>query len=964
MLNNNYFLSPHHYRNNLNLNQNLNKIYSKLEKDIFKLINYLRTNSEKYLLEFDKYFQKGFLEEMINELNKIEKKLHPFIIKKELSKAGKDYLDFLIENNIDKAYFNSNNKNRNCFNLKERLSKYGERNGKIFESVIINSGCAEEIVNKLIKDEKGRKMILSQNMKYIGITCGFLPNWKSICTIIDIVQDFIAYKDMNTLNNDDNSIKIINTIEMDENEIDFENKKILKNLEKFYDTHDNLYNDYSYKSFLNNNNSNNLINSKENIKKKEFERKEKSFNIQKKKSLNHSLSRNNYLNVFNNSISEKSNFFSPLATYKSDAHLILNKNNFEIKKSLTSLKSINSNPNYNSNINKKFSKTCKNFLDYDNNIINSYNLNNTFYNRNKDINIFNTNSDNKKMIKKEIKSKNDKKKYSKDIAERIRGKEKIAILHELNEIKNKLKKEKEKCRGKSKDDVINIENNEIKNKNIQKKNITHNKNIKTEINEINNEKVNKNISFDFKSYNLNDKENNNFNSNINYTKNKNNIFFLKNDNLTSPSNIEHNKKPKSFFPNIIEINNLLSKKNRLMNKNLKSNLKKSNIDKKNIEEKNESQEKNKSKTDYENISFKLDNNISNYSETTLKQKEIKNNKRNFSEYDYDYDNEDYYFNKDKKEIKKLIRLYNKERIAKKNKINYYNTTNLINENINTKTNMNCNTNNSNKKSTATFFYSKIENRKEEKKIRIYKKKKLNISNSYNKTIKKSNTFMNNSYNNINTLKIFFPKYVKQELSFNENELRNETHKNILTENNNFNEKKRIYSYITNRFKILNRNRSHEKFPIQNYNKNIRKKKYLSDKNLIEKINYSKNGNKSNYNDNLETETNVNSDNNNNENNNDYINEILKSKGYNLNNKEINTNIIIKKITYNTNKNYVYKKNKINSENKNINYYNKFSKKNLYLRNKIKDKLYTKNNNNSNIYKNQKKYLIPLNTNYN
>ena len=962
MLKNNYFLSPQHYKNNLKLFQKFYTIYPKLEKDIFKLINYLRINSEKYLIEFNNYFQKSILVEILKEINKIEKKLHPFIIKKEISKAGKDYLDFLFENNIDKSYFNSNNRNKNCFNLKERLSKYGERSGKIFESVIINSGCAEDIVNKLIKDEKARKMILSQNMKYIGITCGFLPKWKSICTIIDIVQDFIAYKDMNTLNIDDESIKIINTLEFDENEFNFRNKKMLKNLEN-HDIHDNLCNDYSSKSILSNKISNNLISSKENNVKNDNIRDENNLNLLKgKKNINFSPIRNNYLNIFDNTISEHSKLISPLASYKSDAHLILKRNNSEIKKSLTSMKRINSNLNHDSNMYKQFSMTCKNTLGFANNRINNHILNYKFYKRNKDINMVNNDSENKIKVKKKIKLKNEKDLNNKYITERIREKEKIAMLNSLNEIKYKLKKEKEKNEGKSKKNEIDIEKYEIKNtnkKNVKKRDINSENIIKTEYDEIKDDKINNSISFDCNSYNLIEKEKYNINSNNNST--KSDIFFSQNDLLSNTSSKFFNKKHNLLFSHVIDINNFLSFKEEMMKQKLKANLKASNINKKNIEEKNESIKKNNFKIDNENISFKFDKAISNNSEVNIKQNEIENKMRNLNE--YDYDNEDCYISKDKKEIKKLIRLYNKQRIEQKNKLNCYNTTNLSNENTNRKANRYSNTNNSNKKGTATFFYTKKEIRKEkekekekeeeEKKIKVYKKQKLSGSNSYNKTIRKNNICINTPNNKINTLKNFFPRYIKTEISINENEIINKSHKNnLLTINNNFKEKKRIYSYIANRSKILNKKKGQEKLSTQNHYKNLEKNKFLSDKNLVETIKSPKNKIKSNYNENIET--NVNSEINSNEYNNDNADKILKIDEYKFKNKEINTNIKYKKINNDTNKNYVYKKNKI-LENKNFNCYNKSLKKNIYLKTEINDKLFSKDNINLNSTK--KKYLL-------
>ena len=183
-----YCLSPQisSYNNKILFPQYItNGSLIKLEKEIFKLINYLRTNPEKYLNEFNKYFLKEELKKILEELNKLETNLFPFTTKKEISNAGIDYLEYLIENTTDKSYFNIYNVDKTCFNLRARLSKYGKRNGKIFESVIINSSCAEEIVNKLIKDDKARNMILSPNMKYIAITAQLISIGLTACSSDD-----------------------------------------------------------------------------------------------------------------------------------------------------------------------------------------------------------------------------------------------------------------------------------------------------------------------------------------------------------------------------------------------------------------------------------------------------------------------------------------------------------------------------------------------------------------------------------------------------------------------------------------------------------------------------------------------------------------------------------------------------------------------------------------------------------
>ena len=194
-----------------------------LESKILSLINFFRTNPKLYLNYNHNKFEENYILKIINQINKQEKKLIPFETKKEIALAGKDYLNYLIENNIPKSYFEINKGNKAYFNLQQILSKYGQRKGKIFETVIINSISASEIVNKLIIDEKAVKIILNPDMKYICITSGFIPLWKNECVIIDIIEDFIVYNKIDKYNNK-NGIQILNQIYFDENLAKIEEK--------------------------------------------------------------------------------------------------------------------------------------------------------------------------------------------------------------------------------------------------------------------------------------------------------------------------------------------------------------------------------------------------------------------------------------------------------------------------------------------------------------------------------------------------------------------------------------------------------------------------------------------------------------------------------------------------------------------------------------------------------------------
>ena len=172
---------------------------TQLEKDIYILINYIRTNPLDFsnnLIKKNK--NKVLTDDQIEIIKYLEEKynneqLLPFHEIAEISEAAKNLLYNISQN--DSIYGNKNLKKLkpSSLNLRTRLSNYGLRTGRIFENVIFEIENPEDIVNHILKDENGRNMLLSNKMKFIGIGCCFLPSNK-ICSVIDIVQDFIPYK--------------------------------------------------------------------------------------------------------------------------------------------------------------------------------------------------------------------------------------------------------------------------------------------------------------------------------------------------------------------------------------------------------------------------------------------------------------------------------------------------------------------------------------------------------------------------------------------------------------------------------------------------------------------------------------------------------------------------------------------------------------------------------------------------
>ena len=269
------------FNSNLNLLENYNKrekiisnVLSQLEKDIFILINYIRTNPidfAKNLISKNRYLtQNQEQDEIINYLEELynKEKLEPFIEMPEISKAAGNLLYNIALN--DKKFHNINLKDLkpSILNLRTRLSNYGHRTGRIFETVVFKTDNPEDIINHILKDEKGRNMLLSNRMKYIGIACDLLPS-KIACSVIDIVQDFIPYRNKEEeIYSGGNPVKLkynYNKYEINGESNDMDNTNYEDNINKLkFDIIEKPIkkNDSNMKIIINNNNgkySSNLI---------------------------------------------------------------------------------------------------------------------------------------------------------------------------------------------------------------------------------------------------------------------------------------------------------------------------------------------------------------------------------------------------------------------------------------------------------------------------------------------------------------------------------------------------------------------------------------------------------------------------------------------------------------------------------------------------------------------------------
>ena len=332
----------------------LSSTFSKLEHDIYSLINFLRKNPLEFcnnLIQKNKYKTNQEQNEIINFLQDIHSKkiLKPFIEIQELSLAAKSLLNRIILHYKNNHSLNLKELEPTKKNLRARLSKYGERTGKIFETVLFELDNPDEIINHILREEKGRNMLLSQEMKFIGVSCDLIDT-NLLCTVIDVVQDFIPFKNSNNKNNINNNIN--NNIYMmynnneNNNNYNFNKSNYNKLKPNYFYNQSNYTNTNSdYLSLIENLNSKN---NKDNLKLKIMPRKKVAdlpMNIKMDINLNdnYNLTNNNIqinLNEGKNryyktptkiqilDYSKNNNFFSP--------NMINNNNekNFNFKKSM------------------------------------------------------------------------------------------------------------------------------------------------------------------------------------------------------------------------------------------------------------------------------------------------------------------------------------------------------------------------------------------------------------------------------------------------------------------------------------------------------------------------------------------------------------------------------------------------------------------------------------------------------
>ena len=247
------------------------QILPQLEKDICVLINYIRTNPLDFSNNLIKNSKnKNLTEDQINLIKFLEEKynkdpLLPFHEVPEISLAAKNLLNTISQNEAESANKGQKKLKASSLNLRTRLSNYGIRTGRIFSNVIFGIEKPEDIVNHILKGENGRNMLLSNKMKFIGIGCCLLPSNK-VCAVIDIVQDFLPFKqskrnninikyNINNINKKDINNEKENNIDPKMNVVinNTNNNEYIPNI-----INNNKHNNQRKKNLINENSNNNI----------------------------------------------------------------------------------------------------------------------------------------------------------------------------------------------------------------------------------------------------------------------------------------------------------------------------------------------------------------------------------------------------------------------------------------------------------------------------------------------------------------------------------------------------------------------------------------------------------------------------------------------------------------------------------------------------------------------------------
>ena len=733
------------------------QILTQLEKDIIILINYIRTNPLDFSNNLIKNSKnKTLTEEQIDLIKFLEEKynkeqLLPFHEIPEISQSAKNLLYNISQND---SIFDNKNKTKiksSALNLRTRLSNYGLRTGRIFSNVIWGIENPEDIVNHILKDENGRNMLLSNKMKFIGIGCCLLPSNK-ICSVIDIVQDFMPFKKSKK-----NNIKYNKYISTSFNIGKKDNKK-----ENSFPSNMNI--------IINNSNNNeyvpNLMNNKHNNQRKKNELYENSNNENIYKTPNISSMDSN---------EQKS--------YKSYNIIINNNKIVPIRNNLSNINEVKEDDIHKNNNSNYF------------NIFNQNNVNNSSkvgMGKSKSVYGFKLNTEGRGTS-------------SITRYQKLNRKEKLEILHKINQRKNNNSMTKNSTNF---ENLIPLSPEYSKNKS---KNIANDK-YTSPLLQNNTKKIFNNLDSDSNMFEFNETMPNyqlpNLDNEPKVNELKNDLIILKNQ-LKEELKLEVKNELKQEMKQEFQENttkNIDINKNDAHDNHNKNN---KNNHKRNFSKSNIIYHK-RYKSDFFVSNKNIKNAINNNKSNAINQ----NNYQSFNNIPKKniYSKEDHRI-KNKKEIKKLIRLYNKEKDIKRSKSNANDVNNIINNNNNI----------SNNNQISNFFFGYKNNNINfgnnninDKGIK-YKNDKTNLFLiKYQKAKPKDQTFklIKNKTNTKVISKLCLKEDIKKQIPKPMNDIK------LIKDNNNSIKKNEVY--IINSYR--NRNKA------QNNMKENSIEEYLNDEN--------------------------------------------------------------------------------------------------------------------------------------
>ena len=249
-----------------------------LNKSILYYINVARSSPK----DFSRHLMvNDDVDEQISKLSLFFKyssiPVPPLELNPNLETTSNDLLYHIIASDDGNSELEFSQKEKERNSLKERLKKLNLVPVYHVDLLVIGVDDAIDALANILINSNHRKKILSSEMKYIGISSGFLPS-ERLCVVIDIVSNFRNYTSGYLRTKDINYINSINDTRPSKyNYIRFTN--VGSDDEYEDDNNDYVYNDNSGEEYIKNTKNTNTNRSYFNTKSKFNSDKKKIQNI-------------------------------------------------------------------------------------------------------------------------------------------------------------------------------------------------------------------------------------------------------------------------------------------------------------------------------------------------------------------------------------------------------------------------------------------------------------------------------------------------------------------------------------------------------------------------------------------------------------------------------------------------------------------------------------------------------------